>query len=237
MPATKTLAEMRTSTRELSDMEGSGFVEDAEVDRRLNEALRQLYDKLIKARGEHFYSTSASISTVVGQSLYTFASDFSNIDCYMLLRLLVSDGSQTVDVPSFEWSDLAALQSYGSSGGNSFHLWRYKLKPTGLELQPTPQAARTLTLHYIPAMTELANDSDTFDGVNGWERWACLTAAIDLLIKEESDPSGLMAQRAMIESDIINLASSRDQGRPESIQDTQRDHAWLYPLHRNDWNL
>ncbi len=236
MAVTKTLAQMRTNVRELADMENTGFVEDAEVDRRLNEALRQLYDKLIKARGEHYYSASASISTVAAQSLYTFASDFSAIDCYRLLRVLASDGSQVVDLPSFEWADLAELQSYGSSGGNSYHLWRYKLKPTGIELQPTPQAARTLTLHYIPAMTELTNDSDTFDGVNGWERWACLTAAIDLLIKEESDPSGLMAQRAMLEADIINLASSRDQARPERIQDTAQDHAWLFPLYPHDYH-
>ena len=58
MAAPQTLDDMRTRVRELANMEtqaASGFVTDDELRRRLNEALKHLYDMLIEARGQEYY--------------------------------------------------------------------------------------------------------------------------------------------------------------------------------------
>jgi hypothetical protein len=82
------------------------------------------------------------------------------------------------------------------------------------------------------------NAGDTFDGVNGWEDWACYGAAVDMLNKEESleQAQALQAQRAVLDSQIDALAGNRDAGMPEVVGDVMRD--WLdlgVYGRRNDW--
>ena len=210
---------------------GTSFVEDAELDRRINSALRELYDKLVGAHGQGYYEVSTAIPTVAGTSLYTLPADF-----YKLSVVTLDDGSNFVPLAPFMPQERWALRQLGVGNNSSMYLTKYRLQPTQIELLPAPGAVYTLTVHYIPAMTDLALPADTFDGVNGWEEWACLTAAIGMLNKEESDPSALMAERARIDARIQGLVGNRDAGDPDVVQDTRRDWAdeyWFWS--HSDW--
>ena len=232
MPATKTLTQMLAITRELADQENSTFVDDTELTARINEACSQLYDMLVQARGSEYYATSVTSATVASQALYTFVTSFSSTDVYRIVSVMIDDGSYYVSVPRFEYSELPALRTLESSLSASLWLYRYRAVPTGIELRPQPTTTgHTLTLHYIPTYTLLSSGSDTFDGINGWEKWACLQAAIDCLNKEESDPSALMAQRGHIEQQIKQLAPGRDINRPQKVSDTRQDYARLRYSH------
>ena len=236
MPSPVPLSDLRTRTRELANMEvaaGTSFVPDSELDRRLNQALRGLYDKLVEAHGQGYYEITSPITTIPGVSQYGLPADF-----YKLSVAVLDDGSNFVPVSPFMPQQRWALQQLGVSNNNSMYLTKYRLQPLRIELLPAPGAAYTLTLHYIPAMTDLVAPGDTFDGVNGWEEWACLTAAIGMLNTEESDPAPLMAERARIDARIQGLVGNRDAGDPDVIQDTRRDWAdeyWFWS--RTDWMM
>ncbi len=235
-----TLSELQARTRELADMEtlapGSAFVDDAELTRALNRALRQLYNKLVIQRGDDYYAKTSTTQTTAGVPLVALPEDF-----FQLLTVIVSDGTGAfVDAPKFGVHDVAGLRTSENMIAGGIYLYRYRLNAAGLELLPTPRAAHDVTLYYVPTCPELKLAGDTFDGVNGWEDWACYAAAIDLLNKEESfeQAAALAAARGNLDVQIQALAGTRDAGRPESVQDTRLDWASTRAFaRRNDWRL
>jgi hypothetical protein len=239
MPATVTLSELRQRARDLADMQTSNqaqaFVTDAELDRTLNRALKQLYQKLIIARGDEYYAKSTTFPTVANQATYSVPSDFM-----ALLTLNVTDGTRVIFTPKFnfkQWHELKYLENLSS---NDLSFYRYRLVGPNIEIRPAPKlTTHTFTLYYLPAFTPLVNAADTFDGVNGWEDWACYTAAIDMLTKEESlEQAQLLAgQRNELDAQIAALAGNRDAGLPEVVGDSMLDWTTYSARRlRNDWN-
>ena len=240
MTAPQTLDDMRTRVRELANMEtqaASGFVTDAELARRLNEALKGLYDMLVEARGQEYYIKDTTFTLVSGVNDYSLPLDF-----YEGASVVASNGSWSYQLRTWEMQELAALSSISAQTSGSLWSLRYRYKgplsaagSNQITIYPTPSDAFTVTVWYIPAMTELVLGTDTFNGVNGWEQWAVLTAAIDVLNKEESDTVALMTERAMVEARIRKLAGNQDAGRASRITDVRGD--WIIsPLFRNNWN-
>lgn len=239
MPATATLAQMRERARDMSDMQTSSqsqaFITDAELDRIINRHLKSLYQKLITLRGDDYYATQTTFPSVANQATYAVPNNF-----FQLLKLIVSDGTRYWTVPRYnleQWADLRYLQNVSSS---DLTLLRYRLTGANIEVRPAPKTAGyTFTLFYLPAFAPLVNAGDTFDGVNGWEDWACYGAAIDMLIKEESmeQAAALQAQRQTLDQQIDALAGNRDAGRPEVVGDNMKDWADMGVYNRrNDWN-
>jgi len=234
MPQPVTLAEMRTAIREIADEEEiqQDRISQPELDRRINRALRSLYNKLVRAGGHERYVKEHQIVTVVGVDRYPLPGDFG----VHLLGVLGQDGNLWADLATWSHNDLAYLEaSYGTAGADSLRAQRYRIQGQELVLKPTPRKLHTLHLRYVPQFLPLAGDTDSFDGVNGWEEWAYLTVAIGLLSKDEQDPSELRRQLAMIDAEIDSLAGNRDAGQPEVVQDTRQD-GWVYGTGYDDWN-
>jgi hypothetical protein len=58
------------------------------------------------------------------------------------------------------------------------------------------------------------------EGINGWDEYVIVDAAIKCLIKEESDPSALMATKQNLLARVESAAANRDSAIPERISDT-----------------
>lgn len=215
MARTRTLSELRTEAREEAGMENSAFVTDAEVDRRINNRIAALYGKLVKARGEQFYRTSASFSTVANTATVALPTDF-----FKLLGLDVVIGSDTFDPKPMNWSRRNDFQDV--SGWSSHRSIYYQIEKANLRFWPTPEAIYSGTIWYLPHATVLASGSETFDGINGWERWVVLGVVIALLRKEESDVSAHLAELAEIDEQIAALATTRDDDGADFPRDVRR---------------
>lgn len=239
MAANVTLAEMMRRTRELANQEtnsgADSLVSDKELRQRLNEALATLYDKLIAAYPQEHFVSSTTFSTVVDQNSYDLPTDF-----YKLLAVVLQNGQVYAPVPIWRHEQLAdLLRSQHMGRGNLIYNMFYRIVKDKLVLRPAPKVVWTCHLHYIPAFqpfaTDGSDDSDTFDGVNGWEKWACLNAAIYCMQKEETDPSPLLTMLSMEDARLHEMISTRDQGQPECIVDVAGGSE--YRLHRNFWLL
>ncbi len=57
-------------------------------------------------------------------------------------------------------------------------------------------------------------------GVNGWDEYVIIDAAIKCLIKEESDVQVLLLQKQQMLKRIEDMAANRDAGDPERVSDT-----------------
>ena len=104
---------------------------------------------------------------------------------------------------------------------------RYRISGNNIEIVPLASSGQTFRIHYAPRPKTLMQDTDTVDGVAGYEEFIIIDAAIKAMQKEESDCSLLMAQRASIIKDIEDTAANRDIGEPETVSDSRtRNFAW-----------
>jgi hypothetical protein len=197
-PGTTKLGDVRTACKERVGMESSTFITDAEWNSYINASVQELYGMLIQAFGNDYYTaTPYQITTDGTNERYALPTDF-----FKLLGVdLKWPGAPSgwVTLKPFAFQERNAAQ-YGSGSA-------------------TPASGQVIQIHYAPRIGALANDSDTLDGVNGWEEYVITDCCIKALAKEESDVSVFLAQKAALVARIQAEAENRDAGMPATVVD------------------
>lgn len=216
-----TLAELRTQIRERTDQTDSTFIEDAELNRFINQSQKELYDLLVSSNEDYYTNDPVSFTVASGSDTFSLPADF-----YKLRGVDISlngNADEFTTVRPFEFGERNRANTslvrhiYGRS------TVRYRLRQNKLAFVPKDKAPGEYRLWYIPRAPDLVNDTDTFDGINGWEEYIIVDASIKIMQKEESDASIFLAQKAELRQRIEALAE-RDQGFPEKITDVQREY-------------
>lgn len=212
------LQTLRTRVRQACDMENSPFVSDAELTTYVNESADELYDLLVAAY-EDYFTTSSTFTTVSGTETVTLPSDF-----YKLIGVDIQvDGVNWKSLLPFNVKERNTFRNAPTVLLPSVFDTRYWLKAGVLHLLPVPTSALAGKLWYVPQRTQLVNNTDAFDGVNGWEAYIVQDCAAKCAAKEEGDPSPYIAQRARIEERIRRLSSHRDAGAVLTVTDVYAD--------------
>lgn len=221
-----TLSEIRTLARQYADMVNSQFCTDAECNSYINFSYFELYDILIQKYGDDYYVKAPHTFTTDGASYqYTLPSDF-----YKFLGLDLQLGNvqnSWATIKSFMFGD---RNRYAVPNFQSFYgvtNLRYRIFANSLFLTPIPASGQTLRMWYVPRLTELVNDSDTVDGISGWQEYLCLDAAIQMLRKQELDVSTLLAQKTALIQRIESAAANRDIANPQVVTDSQSSEYWF----------
>lgn len=89
----------------------------------------------------------------------------------------------------------------------------------------TPISGISINLEYAPTFTDLALDGDTMDGLNGWEEFVEIDAALKCFNKEETDPGTLLLEKSEI-VDRIQRMRPRDFANPDRTRDVRRGGAY-----------
>lgn len=137
-------------------------------------------------------------------------------DYYFDTHSITTSGTDTYPLPDDFYKLLGVDQLFASGQSGTVKPFQFGERNS---YRPYTGSNEALTLSYIPVMPALTQDSDTFDGINGWEEFIVIDAAIKALIKEESDVSTLMAQKAAIVRRINECAPNRDAGMPDRVTD------------------
>lgn len=219
--STVTLQTLRTRVRERADMVGSSFVADSAtgIDAWINEANQKLHGMVVDALGEQYVSSSAAFTTVTNQTDYTLPTDFYKlygVDLFIngfwrsLLPLNNAERNAYRNAKSNGWFRRAS----------GWFMPRYQLVGNKLRMYPEPDGGMSGTFLYAPEATVLTLTTDSVTYPNGWERFIVLDAAIQALLKEESSPSGLIAERDRVVQEIQLAKENRDLGNPQQVVDT-----------------
>jgi len=198
MASAATLSDLRARALDYADMTGSNFPVEARVNDYINSAASEMYDILVNAYEDYFLSTQ-SITLVAGTENYALPSDFYK-----------------------------AKRVYYLSGGRRFSIHPFNLETLD-GAKTSPLTSGSAELWYVPEMSLMTSDSDTISSIippmiKGWPDYKAISAAIRLLIREESDPTGLMQEKLLMQQRLISLAEPRDAGIPDAIQDI--GHRW-----------
>ena len=185
MARTRTLSQMREESYRRADCEGAYDRHDrADVDRDLNQGSAEMWDALIEARGAEYLQTSATLTTTADTSSYALTSAAPTF--YILIGVRV-DETGGYPLTKFAPHEEAALRDPNAGGGWPTH---YQLRRTGagvssLVILPEHEAGLTIAVDYVPAFTDMVDDTDTFDGLNGWEDYPIDFAARKMAMRDE----------------------------------------------------
>jgi hypothetical protein len=216
MALTYTLAQIRTRVQRRADIESfTNRFPTAELNDEINESLARLYGILVSARGVGYYEKTASpaITTVAGTASYALPSDFM-----ALISLETQINGSNVYLRQYNQQERPWLRNI-SDWSLASMCPMYRLRGNNLDFAPVPNAVYTVNMYYIPSAPQLVNDTDTFDGISGWEEWIVLDVARKCLQKDDRDCTLVLAERAKVEDEIAKEASSRDAANAERVTD------------------
>ena len=221
---TYTVSGLITKTRTKADMnlspagDNNAVVTDTEVLEFINEAFEELWDIVTSVDEDHFI-TSSDITTS-GVATYDLPADFMRLKGVDFVHS--STYSQTLLPVSWNQRNQNSYIPYNDLVGDDY---RYHLigTYTGQQIKffPTPSTGETIRVWYVPEPPTLATGS----GVTSialkpmWMDYLTSKAAIECLVKEESDSSRLQGKVARLEEKIKSQAMKRDYTIPETMDD------------------
>ncbi len=216
---TVTVETLRAQARQRCDMDNRNFISPTEWIQLIDVGYKELYDILV-ARFEDWYTINEIFTVPQGSTSYPLPANF-----YKLRGLdrSLSGGTGPEDfypIQPFNFenrNNRGMLLRRRGFGPNA----QYRIMQNNFIFTPTDQAGGTYQIWYVPRAVTLTDPAQTVDGVNGWEEYIVLTAAIKALTKEESDVSVLAAEKANLYKRIELMASNRDGGQTERVTDVQ----------------
>lgn len=226
----ETLQSLRVQSQRKADMENSSFITKAEWNDYINKSAFELYDLLVTLFEDMYVADPYQVDLGTTDTI-TIPND-----CYKVLGVDVSySGTNYMTLKRFNFIDRNrySLPQATAALARGTNL-QYRLLGNSIKLIPMPSQGQKFQLWYVPKMKTLLLDTDIITGVSGWTEYITTDAAIKAMLKEESDASALMAQKAALIKRINDSASNRDAGQPQTISDT-RDVNYYDPVGWGDY--
>jgi hypothetical protein len=195
-------------------MENSAFVTDTELDKYINDALKELFELLVVTYGQEYFYTVTTFNTISGRQSYEMPDD-----AFKLLRVDVktSDGYEPLRPWKFPATTLGATTTARRRPGR---LPRYRWLGSELSFEPEPEGTHWFRVHYVPRPSRLDDDTDELPrSLDDWAEFIVLKAGIKCLAKEESDASELTNELTMLRAHIVTSAPDKDAGYPQTVVD------------------
>lgn len=215
---TVTLLQLRNQARQRADMENSTFIADSELNAYINSSYAELTDILVGVF-EDYNLKSGAISVVSGTDTYPLPADFYKLRG---VDLVIDANGNSVTLKPFSFNERNAYLFTPTWNVVGLSYLRYHMQGNNIRFVPIPNSTQSIKLWYIPAITQLSADGDTLDGVNGFEEYIIIDAAIKMLIKEESDTTALMMQKEALRKRVESMAPNRDAGACERVSDVTK---------------
>lgn len=222
MAKTVTLAQLITDVRLWSDnrtgSSGSEAITDTEITRLLNLHLGALHGKMAALGSADFPLAIAqdTITLAGGTASYALPDDFLSAVSVELAwatteREIVRSLNHYADAYKFR------SMTWGQWGSK-----RFRIVGNQITFYPTPAQAVDAILTYVPTFADLADDADTWDGINGWEKLVTLGAALDVM-SIQARPTGNIAALYTDQANRVDAELSRRQDQdPQEVRITER---------------
>ena len=178
MARTRTLSEMIADVRYVADVEGA-------VQRHPDENLKRLLNQSIQAfrlmisSVSPYYLYAATGTLTGGSGFFTMPTDL--VRTY---GIDVSVGGKWRELFPFQFAERNNFEdSVWQSTGVPMY-FRERDADT-IDILPTPDASYSYRIWYLPTGDDLNEDSDSFDGIAGWEDWPVHNAAMTVITRDK----------------------------------------------------
>ncbi len=219
---------MTLDVRQAADIQSlpttGGRFPDTEIWRLINQSIARLYTMLAQADSSQYLS-QYTFTTENDTASYDLPADFW---VSKGVTITLSSGN-TVRCSQYMPREKPWLDSVANWYNFGMPV-QYRFEGSAIVFSPSPAGEYSVTLDYVQAPQHLTTGVDTFNGIAGFERWIILDAAIKCKQKDSLDASMLAQEKAEVEAWIMSMATSRDVGESQRIQDVQSDYHNLQAL-------
>lgn len=191
----------------------SGYFTDSDVSRWINNAQYETQKLLLQAN-ENYYVKCVQTIMAINQQDYVLPNDFMKLH---RLEVIISgtppNEALTPLAPiTLNQQDLVP----GGAGQPQF----YFIKKNRLVLWPAPDSELSLRLFYSPRVVEMADDLEIPDVPEHYHEFLAVLATIDGLLKDQRDPSPMLAKREYYQKMLDRDADERNQDAPRAVTET-----------------
>lgn len=192
MPRAITLGDLKTGALRLANLSSAQFQNSSELRDYANSARCEVLALLSEAAPPDYESKTFQITTTAGTWSYTIANY----------------------VQDFGW--LTAVYFLGQTDGTGVaaRIPIRSILPRERGAYTAPGGAVTVEIEYTPLPDDLDSDSDTMDGLFGYEELVKALMARDLCIKQRQDYPGVQQKIMEMRERIMKEANNRDRGQP-----------------------
>lgn len=236
MARLRQLSDLRTDTLKLADLEnaaGGNRFGVSEVNEYVNKGIAHVYREMITVMDRPFFqkdwafrTTGSNTNTTTGtQLVYPLPPDF--LQMLSVLWATSSSGPWEALDPYEESERHMLINSgylgaqwpvaYGIVGGVGAVTQGTVPVGYSIEILPQPPLNSVVQIRYVPTCPRLVNDTDTLDGILGFEDAACTWAAILMRRKDDLDTADLERDFGRHVMAIRSVAKRRDRSRPPRV--------------------
>lgn len=189
MARTVRLDVLRQQIQYLADIQGmTARHATSDLNRAINQSIQHFREK-VSQHGLRNYITHAT-GTLTSGATSPFA--FTVLDLSAVSPAVVRVFGIEITIRG----RIQPLELIDFENRNDFQDWTFgpiSDEPTAwapyqqarVAILPASNAAYPYTVFYLPVLPDLTNDSDTFDGVVGWEEWVAWDALIKVLQRDQ----------------------------------------------------
>lgn len=222
MARTRNLGQLRNDIRVRADMVNDSLCADADVNEWANQGWADLYEKIVQG-GENYYLSTNLFSTMGGTASYALPADHyatRGVDAQV-------NGSQWFNLHRFQFE---RRNDYSLVDGswNTMSCAYYDLQGGNLVFIPTPGAVYAIRHWYVPIPVRMVADSDSIDGVAGWEQYVIDWAAKKCLERDKDIEAAqaIAADIAALEARIMASVGKRIIGEAPKMR-IVRGRPWV----------
>ena len=216
-----TVTELIAATRQRANMENTSFVTDDEILYLLNRAHTELYDAVVQTYEEYFLE-SVSVPIVSGTDTYSLPDNF-----YKVLGVDLSiDAERAISLKRFVFTERNKYKTTIYAPHIPASIYLYAVQGMNLKLIPSPKENRNATLWFVPLPKKLVisnpgtNETDYVDiRLAMYDDYLVLDSAINIMLKEESNPAAYISERDGYMDSVIKSAANRDTNEPGRVTD------------------
>ncbi len=175
MARTRTLAQLRADVRYQADIQGFTVRHtDSNLTRLINQSILRFRENVSNDGLTHYLTSvtgtlSSGVTTGYPYKILDLTAASPGVVRIFAVDLETQD-SCWVTLRSVDFSERTRYQLFDNNAGQVPEAFA-NITTYVLALLPAPGYAMDYRVWYLPVFTDLAADSDTFDGVAGWEDW------------------------------------------------------------------
>jgi hypothetical protein len=218
MADTATASVLMTDVRRLTDTENDAHIADAYLLTLIDRSYNKLY-RAIATQYESFFDTEdTSKSLVINQRDYALAADLMH-----LKGVDIVIGGERVTMRPYGFGERNDRSNdpriYRVGYDRQSTSYRYRTQANNLRIDPVPNSTEQLIMTYVPRPTRITTSGQTFDVLSGFDDFIIYDASVQVLMRQERDPSAMAALRQDALQAVIAAVSPRDIGDPTQVRD------------------
>jgi hypothetical protein len=257
MPRLRTLAQLRSDVADRADLVDGGSggrFPSAKLNRYINQAIQRYQQIVTGAGGQDWYEKRTGASAISASQTKDAAGWAPNQyvplpeDFFSLIGINITIGNTTLPLQQFEQAERTMFKDFPSwltANGNGQPVF-FRINGSNAsgahiaELIPwSDGGGYTYEILYIPVVPDLVADSDTFNGIAGYEEYVIYRAACDALLNAGNTNTPLYqsvkAELTEMEREMkFKFATMAGAGRR---LDTEAMRARMMRYTRGDWRV